>query len=177
MLYYTLVSFLGVYEKLYMALLPGFGYKEGPGATGRCMGLCFCHFCTVALFLLLANFCQMSICEIWFRPVLRIFHGKKMTQIRQIWRWVPVCSHEYRRILFFFLLLYLVCSQIWQNYFVNDRHFGYIKNSLKETLDCNNTGKYPQTDSDRFGLHWLYLGTVSLNLLPGDRLVATRSPK
>ncbi len=91
-----------------------------------------------------------------------------MTQLRQIRRWVPVCSHEYIRILLFFLFLYLVCSQIWQNYFVNDRHFGYITKSLKETLDCNNTVKYPQTDSDRFGLHWLYFGTGSFQICCQD---------
>ncbi len=29
---------------------------------------------------------------------------------------------------------YLIFRQIWLNYFVNDHHFGYITNSLKETL-------------------------------------------
>jgi hypothetical protein len=44
-------------------------------------------------------------------------------------------SQEYRRILYFtFLLSYLVYSQIWLNYFLDDHHFGYITKSLKETL-------------------------------------------
>jgi hypothetical protein len=33
-----------------------------------------------------------------------------------------------------FLLSYLLCSQIWLNYFVNDDHFGYVTKSLKKTL-------------------------------------------
>jgi hypothetical protein len=45
-----------------------------------------------------------------------------------------VGSPEYRRTLFFFLLSYLVRSQIWLNYFLDDRHFAYITKSLKETL-------------------------------------------
>ncbi len=47
-----------------------------------------------------------------------------------------VDSPKYRRIVFFFffLLSYLVRSQIWLNYFLDDRHFGYITKSLKETL-------------------------------------------
>jgi hypothetical protein len=31
----------------------------------------------------------------------------------------------------FFLHSYLVLSQIWLNYFLDDRHFGYITKSLK----------------------------------------------
>jgi hypothetical protein len=34
----------------------------------------------------------------------------------------------------FFLHSYLVRSQIWLNHFLDDRHFGYITKSLKETL-------------------------------------------
>jgi len=45
-----------------------------------------------------------------------------------------VDSPEYRRTLLFFLLSYLVRSQIWLNYFLDDRHSGYITKSLKETL-------------------------------------------
>ncbi len=44
-------------------------------------------------------------------------------------------AKEYRRILFFFFFLvlpsYLVCSQIWLNYFLDDCHFGYITKILK----------------------------------------------
>jgi hypothetical protein len=32
------------------------------------------------------------------------------------------------------ILSYLVCSQIWLNHFLDDRHFAYITKSLKETL-------------------------------------------
>jgi hypothetical protein len=45
-----------------------------------------------------------------------------------------VGSQEYRRILIFFLLSFLVCRPIWLNYFLSDHHFGYITKSLKETL-------------------------------------------
>jgi hypothetical protein len=43
----------------------------------------------------------------------------------------------YRRIVYLFISFsfsYLVCNQIWLNYIMNDRHFGYITKSLKETL-------------------------------------------
>jgi hypothetical protein len=33
---------------------------------------------------------------------------------------------EYRRILFFFLLSYLVCNQIWVDHHMDDCHFRYI---------------------------------------------------
>jgi hypothetical protein len=33
---------------------------------------------------------------------------------------------------FFVLLSYLLYNQIWLNYFLNDRHFGYITKSLKK---------------------------------------------
>ncbi len=42
-----------------------------------------------------------------------------------------VDSPEYRRTLLFFLLSYLVRSQIWLNYFLDDRHFGYITKIIK----------------------------------------------
>jgi hypothetical protein len=32
---------------------------------------------------------------------------------------------------FLLLFLYLVCNQIWVNYFLNDCHFGYITKSLQ----------------------------------------------
>ncbi len=34
---------------------------------------------------------------------------------------------------------YLFCSQIWLNYFLDDSHFGYITETLKETLICRDT--------------------------------------
>jgi hypothetical protein len=38
----------------------------------------------VAVFLLLANFHQISTWKVWSRAIQRIFHGKKMTQLCQI---------------------------------------------------------------------------------------------
>ncbi len=35
-------------------------------------------------------------------------------------------------ICIFFLLSYLTCSQIWLNYFLDDRHFDYMTKSLKK---------------------------------------------
>jgi hypothetical protein len=69
---------------------------------------------------------------------------KKMAQIPQILKkHFPNCqilmissvsNQEYRKILFFFILSYLVCNQIWLNYFLDDHHFDYITKSLKETM-------------------------------------------
>jgi hypothetical protein len=68
---------------------------------------------------------------------------KKMTQSRQIMKnFFPnfqifmISSSRYPRIWkdSFFLLSYLVRSQIWLNYFVNDRDFDYITKSLNQTL-------------------------------------------
>jgi hypothetical protein len=56
-------------------------------------------------------------------------------EIARVLRWLPKGSQEYRRILCFFLPSYLLCSQIWLNYFLDDYHFGYIPISLKETLE------------------------------------------
>ncbi len=47
---------------------------------------------------------------------------------------LPVDSLEYSWILCFFLLSYLVCSQIWLNCFLDHCHFDYFTKSLKETL-------------------------------------------
>jgi hypothetical protein len=80
-----------------------------------------------------------------FKPMQMRKKGPNLSDFKKIkskfpeflW-WVPVGSQEYRRI-FFPLLPYLVCSQIWLNYFLNDCHFDYITKSLKETLvaSCN----------------------------------------
>ncbi len=60
---------------------------------------------------------------------------RKLTKNHQIFMVSCSSSQEHRRILFFsFVLSYLVCNQIWLNYFVDDRHFDYIIKSLKETL-------------------------------------------
>ncbi len=57
-------------------------------------------------------------------------------EIARVLRWLPEGSQEDRRILCFFLPSYLLCSQIWLNYFLDDYHFGYITKSLKETLEA-----------------------------------------
>jgi hypothetical protein len=73
------------------------------------------------------------------------FPWKKMTQIRQISKFfnsrspdfydkVPVGSQEYRKILFFFLLSYLICSQIWLNHLLDNHHLCYINKFKKRTL-------------------------------------------
>jgi hypothetical protein len=95
---------------------------------------------SVSCFFLLANF----VCQILtykkndFKK--GFFTVKKMTQISpdlyDNFQEVGSCQ-EYRRILFFFSLLsYLVCSQIWLNYFVNDHHFDYITKILKRNSVC-----------------------------------------
>jgi len=67
----------------------------------------------------------------------------------------PRIAQEYRRFLsFFFLLSYLVCSQIWLNYFLDDYHFGYITKSLKETLVGTIV---PSLDNSFFFLIIIYL--------------------
>jgi len=65
------------------------------------------------------------------------FSWRKMTQTCQILKgflWLN-SSREPRiqKDSVFFLLSYLVCRQIWLNYFVNDGHFCYITKSLKLT--------------------------------------------
>jgi hypothetical protein len=53
-------------------------------------------------------------------------------------------SQEYRRIFIFFPLpSYLLCSQIWLNYFLDDHHSGYVTKSLKETLAHTHLGVSP----------------------------------
>jgi hypothetical protein len=66
-------------------------------------------------------------------PKFARFRILKIPNSQALWQ-LPEGSQEYRMILFFFLTSYLLCSQIWQNYFLDDRHFGYITKSLKETL-------------------------------------------
>ncbi len=73
------------------------------------------------------------------------FYMEKMTQIRQIsknfnsrspdfYDKVPLGSQEYRKILFFFLLSYLICSQIWLNHLMDNHHLCYITKLKKRTL-------------------------------------------
>jgi hypothetical protein len=45
---------------------------------------------------------------------------RKKIQIARFGRQVPVGSQEYRKILVFFLISYLVCSQIWLNHLMDD---------------------------------------------------------
>ncbi len=65
--------------------------------------------------------------KIWFWPIQRIFHGKKMAQIIRILWWVLIIgSQEYKKNSGFSLLSYLACSQIWLNRIIDDHHFIYI---------------------------------------------------
>ncbi len=90
-----------------------------------------CQF--VPMFLLLENFHQFfylkKSCTNMFGENLAIV----FSNLQILWP-TPVGSQEYRRILFFCLLPYLVCSQSWLNDFATDHHFGYITKSFKETL-------------------------------------------
>jgi len=102
-----------------------------------------CRNVAYQCFFLLANF----VCQILtykkndFKLYKGFFTVKKMTLISpdlyDKFQEVGSCQ-EYRRILFFFSLLsYLVCSQIWLNYFVNDHHFDYITKILKKNSVCD----------------------------------------
>jgi hypothetical protein len=72
------------------------------------------------------------------RPKFARFQEKKVSSSPDFYKYVPVSSQEYRRILFlFFLLSYLVCSQIWLNHLMDDRHFNYIKKNLKKKGVCH----------------------------------------
>jgi len=93
------------------------------------------------VFLLVENFQTIKF------DLYKGFFMENLTQIRQIlknyffkfpefYNKFPVDSQEYRMILLKNTFSYLICSQIWLNYFVNDHHFGYIAKSLKETLVC-----------------------------------------
>jgi hypothetical protein len=70
------------------------------------------------------------------------FSREKFAQIHQIFMMIPVGSQEYRRILiFFFLLSYLFCSQIWLNHLMDYCHFSYVtkKKKKKKKNPCNST--------------------------------------
>jgi hypothetical protein len=56
---------------------------------------------------------------------------KRVSKSPNFYDKVPVGSQEYRKILGFFkknffLLSYLVCSQIWLNHLMDDHHFSYM---------------------------------------------------
>lgn len=89
-------------------------------------------------FLLQANFCPISfdLYKGFFmekkRPKL-----EKYIQIARFFRISVRSSQERRRILYIVsTFIYLECSQMWLNYFLDDHHykFDYITKSLKETL-------------------------------------------
>jgi hypothetical protein len=50
---------------------------------------------------------------------IRQISKRNKIQIARFLQQVPVGSEEYRRILIFFLLTYLACSQNWLNYFLD----------------------------------------------------------
>ncbi len=81
--------------------------------------------CTWAMFLVQANFPQISTWKIWFWPIQGTF-VEKMIQIHQIFEEfffnLPDFYDKFQYIAkniaqfcFFFLLSHLVCSQIWLN--------------------------------------------------------------
>jgi hypothetical protein len=47
----------------------------------------------------------------------------------------------------FLILSYLVCSQIWLNYFMDDYHFGYITKSYEAKLEVIRNKSGPFYDS------------------------------
>ncbi len=83
---------------------------------------------------------------------------EKMTRIHQISKQLNNSNHQNCMItssnpqdnkgFFFFLLSYLTCSQIWQNYFLDDRHFDYMTKSSKKPCfklsEAANRGGYSQ---------------------------------
>jgi hypothetical protein len=86
---------------------------------------------------------RISTWKIRFRSIQRIFmgkwpnspdFGKQKTQIYM--KCFSRYSQEYRRILAFFLLSYLVFSQIRLNYLMDDPHFSSITKSRKKN-PCN----------------------------------------
>jgi len=88
----------------------------------------------------------------YFRPtyIQTIFRGKKLAQTRQTdsnfkknsqspeshYDNFQKVAKNIEGFSFFFFALpsYLLCSQIWVNYFLDDRHFGNLTKSIKETL-------------------------------------------
>ncbi len=93
--------------------------------------------CGIVLFIFsLTKFHQISTCKKKdFNLLQRIVDVKKSLDSPNFIKKkkVPVSSQEYRRILVSFLLSYLVCNPIWLNYFLYDRHLGYITKSFKNT--------------------------------------------
>ncbi len=90
----------------------------------------------LTVFLLLVNFCQLLTWKIWFQPIERIFHEKmdpNSADIEFFFFKLPDLYDKFQldsqntEQFYFLLLSYLVCYQIWLNYFENDHHFGYHK--------------------------------------------------
>jgi hypothetical protein len=93
----------------------------------------------VVCFFFGVKFHQIFTSKICFQHIQRIFHEKKNPNSPYMGRIYffsrspdfndPV-DPECRRIMFFknnlFLNLYLICSQIWLNYLMNDHQFNYI---------------------------------------------------
>jgi hypothetical protein len=80
--------------------------------------------------------------------LLLVFY--KNSKLLVLW-WLPEeCRQKYRRILYLFPPSFLLCNQIWLNYFLDDCcHFGYGTKSLKQTLDwatnCPKTSYFRNT--------------------------------
>jgi len=93
----------------------------------------------LAVFLLLVNLLhQISTWNIWCRNIWRNFHGKKYGPNSSNFE-LPESYDDFQKVAkniegfwFFFVFLpsYLVCNQIWLNYFLVDRQFGYYHNKI-----------------------------------------------
>ncbi len=93
---------------------------------------------------LLENFRQISSWKKYDFDLYKGFLTGKMAQICQIWNFKnsksPESYDNFQKVtknikgFYFFLPSYLLHSQIWLNFFLDDRHFANITKSLMETL-------------------------------------------
>jgi len=112
---------------------------NGSGPSPKC-GARFGH--TYPMLFLQRNFCQIL-------TYTKDFSWKKWPKFTKFRRFyffkspnfneLLVGSQEYTNFYFYLFIYfglpsYLICSQIWLNYFLDDCHFGYVTKSLKETL-------------------------------------------
>ncbi len=59
-------------------------------------------------------------------------HGKNDPNLPDLEEEKKVGNQKYRKILIFFPLSYLICSQIWLNHLMDDHHFDYITKLKKK---------------------------------------------
>jgi len=97
--------------------------------------------------------------NIWFQPQLRVLYAKnelegKGFQIVRFLEEVPIGSQEwiYKYPYIFFWLSYLVYSQIWLTFLLDDTHFNYITIFFKNQKNTNT-----HTHTEFMALLWLSL--------------------